>query len=133
MLAIAMNDLDGGVFAVEKPKYMKTLEFMQALVDGLISIVPTRSDLPLDLFVNDEGMFRDDFRYNFRASVLAGQGLVGPAFLIGCDKYGETVGVTADDLDEFGSPDVISLQTYLDMRTLIAMEDAEDDEEDIDV
>lgn len=107
MEAIYISDtplhLDDGsvesVFLVSDDTGMTTLKFLQTLVDGFIecvSLTPT-----LDMWVNEEGLFRDDFSHNPRASLIAGHGyaLEGPAVITG-HRNGETISLTADDISE---------------------------------
>lgn len=79
-----------------------TLQTLQTIVDGNVDVVTTRlADLPhrFDLWVNDEGLFREDFSVNLTASYLAGVTLVGPAVLTTVNiSTGETTGITAADL-----------------------------------
>lgn len=90
MKAIYLNDLDGKSYVVESKQGQSSLDFLQSLVDGLIECVSL--DSHVDLWVNEEGLFREDFSLNVRASRLAGHGynLVGPAVMTG-QKNGETI------------------------------------------
>lgn len=88
MKVIYINDLTSHRYLVEKPEGQDTLSFLQSLVEGLIesvSLTPTT-----DVWVNEEGLFRNDFVSNIGASTLAGRTLVGPAVLTG-QHNGETV------------------------------------------
>ena len=93
MKAIYINDIDQRPYLVEKEEGRTTLSFLQDLVEGLIeSVSLTRKT---DIWVNEEGLFRNDFVLNEFASLLAGQGhhLVGPAVLTGVTPNGETTEV----------------------------------------
>ena len=96
MQVIYINDLDGSPYIVQKPEGQKSLEFLQSLVQGLIESVQLVDGL--DLWVNEEGLFRSDFSLNEFASTLAGEGyrLVGPAVIAGYDEEGNTKGVDND-------------------------------------
>lgn len=90
MKAIYLNDLDGKSYVVESKQGQSSLDFLQSLVDGLIECVSLSSHV--DLWVNEEGLFRDDFSLNIKASRLVGYpgyNLVGPAVMTG-QKNGET-------------------------------------------
>ena len=96
MKVIYINDLTSHRYLVEKPEGQDTLSFLQSLVEGLIecvSLTPTT-----DVWVNEEGLFRNDFVSNIGASLLAGRTLVGPAVLTG-QRNGETVSFPQDLLD----------------------------------
>jgi hypothetical protein len=89
MKVIYINDLTSHRYLVEKPEGQDTLSFLQSLVEGLIESVSLTPDT--DVWVNEEGLFRNDFVSNIGASLLAGRTLVGPAVLTG-HQNGETVG-----------------------------------------
>lgn len=95
MKAIYLNDLDGKSYVVESKQGQSTLDFLQSLVGGLIECVSLSSHV--DLWVNEEGLFREDFGLNIKASRLAGRGyhLVGPAVMTG-QKNGETIEIGED-------------------------------------
>jgi hypothetical protein len=69
----------------------KTLNVLQTLVDGSVDCVEI--GVGFDLWVNDEGLFRNDFQTNLIASVLVNRRIVGPA-VIATQHNGETLGVT---------------------------------------
>jgi hypothetical protein len=96
MQVIYINDLDGSPYIVQKPEGQKSLAFLQSLVQGLIESVQLAEGL--DLWVNEEGLFRSDFSVNEFATTLAGEGyrLVGPAVIAGYDEEGNTTGVDDD-------------------------------------
>lgn len=119
MIAIVFNDLDGKRYAVEKPRELDTLRFMQRIVDGLISLVHTSESADgLDMFVNDEGLSMEHMIFNVDASWYAKQELVGPALFVRCAVNGDTVSVTHSDLERFGVTDHISLITFEGMREI---------------
>lgn len=82
-----LNDSNAYLVKVDT-SYISTLQALQSLVDGLVTVVSTDWG---DVWVNDEGLFRNDFRVNYVASTLAGQHLVGPAVITGVDSEGETI------------------------------------------
>lgn len=88
MKVIYINDLTSHRYLVEKPEGQDTLSFLQSLVEGLIECVSLTPDT--DVWVNEEGLFRNDFVSNIGVSLLAGRTLVGPAVLTG-QQNGETV------------------------------------------
>ena len=96
MKVIYINDLNKRPYLVEKAEGQDTLSFLQTMVDGLIESVAIDSDT--DLWVNEEGLFRDDFVMNIVASTASGRPLVGPAVLTG-QRNGETVSVPETYLD----------------------------------
>ena len=70
-----------------------TLKSLQILVDGLIECARSR-EFDCDVWVNEEGLFREDFYVNAAASTIANQTLVGPAVLTNVDSEGRTTGIT---------------------------------------
>lgn len=78
----------GGVFAVDMGG--DTLSAMQALVDGWVDCARS-VDGTMDVWVNDEGLYRGDFMVNLVASFLTGTTLVGPAVITRTTPNGETV------------------------------------------
>jgi len=80
-----------------------SLATFQSIVDGNVDVVTTTfPGLPhsFDLWVNDEGLYRNDFTTNLVASHLAGTVLVGPAVLSNVNiDTGETTGLTSADLE----------------------------------
>lgn len=113
MKAIYISDLPGDDVPVhvvidmtEAINSRGTLKFLQALTEGLIECV--QLDTSVDMWVNEEGLFRPDFVTNSSASRLAirmtGHPYVlrGPA-VITRQVNGETVGFTDQQLDDFAS------------------------------
>lgn len=82
-----LNDSSAYLVKVDTSQ-TSTLQALQALVDGLVAVVSTDWG---DVWVNDEGLFRNDFRVNYVASTLGGQHLVGPAVITSSDAEGETI------------------------------------------
>lgn len=74
-----------------------SLSTLQTLVDGLIECVYSR-EYDCDVWVNEEGLFRQDFGVNMVASRITNQVLVGPAVLTNADKEGRTVGLSEAQL-----------------------------------
>lgn len=72
-----------------------TLPALQTLVDGLVDIVVAP---PLDVWVNDEGYWRESFGINLVASILTGRQLVGPAVLARSCRQGKTTGLSTVDV-----------------------------------
>jgi hypothetical protein len=83
------------------------------------------------MFVNDEGLDRSDFAFNFNASVLYGAEIFGPALLIGCSVEGETIGVSKLHQDAFNTGEPMSLETFLELRALLKLDLLFDDVEEI--
>jgi len=84
-----------------------SLATFQKIVDGNVDVVTTRhAGLPhtFDLWVNDEGLYRNDFITNLVASHLTGTVLVGPAVMSNVNiNTGETTGLTSTDLKSLSS------------------------------
>gem|GEM_PF-3909190 len=119
MKALVLNDLDQEAYVVTKPEPMDSLEFMQSLVDGLICHVDgSKFGKGCDVWVNDEGLFRDDFDLNQLASELTQQPLVGPAVVLRCNSQGDTLSITELDLDRWDMSDhpVYTLEAFLLLR-----------------
>lgn len=96
MKVIYINDLNRRPYLVEKSESEDTLTFLQTLVGGLIECVSI--DRETDLWVNEEGLFQNDFVTNIVASSLGNRPLVGPAVLTG-QKNGATTSVPEQYLD----------------------------------
>lgn len=81
---------------------MTTLKVLQTLVDGYVDCVAPAGDLnepSIDMWVNDEGLYRPDFVRNTEASYLAQMMIVGPVALAKANrKTGETLGFTDEEL-----------------------------------
>ena len=74
-----------------------TLTALQTLVDGYVESVHVN---PIDIWVNEEGLFRPDFVPNKIASNIANVRLVGPAVITGIDvNTGETLGLSQKQID----------------------------------
>jgi hypothetical protein len=87
VMLVALINTDG---TVEAKQIDGSLQSMQSIVEGLIQPVDLQEDMTL--WVNEEGMYRDD--YNFLASGIAGIPLNGPAFITGgINEEGETMGL----------------------------------------
>lgn len=98
MRAVFIDDCTNDVIIVQDESY-DSLKFMQLLVDGLIEFTPLffksfsgvaevhqeRLRSNNHLVVNEEGLFREDFAYNRKGSLLAGCDIVGPVVIVGDD------------------------------------------------
>lgn len=87
---------DGDLVPVIHPEGTRTLPTIQALVDGFIDYV--RTPAGFDAWVNDEGLFREDFRPNRIGVRITGQVLVGPIVLASSTEDGRTVGLADDEM-----------------------------------
>ena len=58
-----------------------TLEEAQAIVGGLVEMVPLMNPENMQLIVNEEGLMHD-LPVNTQASMIAGRRLVGPAIVL---------------------------------------------------
>lgn len=96
MRVVYINDLNKRPYLVEKSEGQSTLSFLQTLVDGYVECLYI--DDNTDVWVNDEGLFRNDFVTNIVASVLANRPLVGPAVITG-QRNGDTISVPDKVLD----------------------------------
>ena len=79
-----------------------TLSTLQTLVDGLIECVNAdkRSlGFEADVWVNEEGLFRQDFAINLVASFITGRQLVGPVVLARSNSNGATLGLTSSQIN----------------------------------
>ena len=114
---------DDGTFRVVTAADGDTLDTLQRLVDGLVErvAVPSPAALSsaacLDMWVNEEGLMRDDFALNDHAAQLAGSLLVGPVVLAGCDAEDTTgldemlICVLRDALADAGATEIPSATT----------------------
>lgn len=78
-----------------------TLRTLQSLVDGYIECVSAdRRTLGFhaDVWVNEEGLYRNDFSINLVASFMTCRQLVGPAVLARSATTGATLGLTLTDI-----------------------------------
>lgn len=77
---------------------LSTLTVLQTLVGGWVECVaPNRRTLGFeaDVWVNEDGLSREDFGINLVASFLTGRQIVGPAVIARFDgETGETLGLT---------------------------------------
>lgn len=79
-----------------------TLATLQTLVDGLVECVIVDKHtlgFEADVWVNEEGLFREDFSINLVASFLTGRQIVGPAVLARSSKEGKTLGLTSSQIN----------------------------------
>jgi hypothetical protein len=78
-----------------------TLCDLQTMVDGYITMPSGNiAGMNVDVVVNDEGLYRENFRLNPVASFIARQHLVGPAVLVRTTANGDTIGFTDEQIDE---------------------------------
>lgn len=90
---------DGEATAVPVDETTSTLKQLQGLVEGLITFTTGYlAGWYVDVVVNDEGLFREDFTVNTLASLIAGQQLVGPAVLSLTTPSGDTIGFSDDQV-----------------------------------
>lgn len=79
-----------------------TLSDLQTLVDGLVDCLTADQrtlGFRADVWVNDEGLYRNDFGINFVASYLTGRQIVGPAVITTVSRNGTTTGLTRANID----------------------------------
>lgn len=91
----------GTAALVDLASETRTLTALQRLVDGLVDCVDTAFDTTgfhADIWVNDEGLWRNDFTLNLVASFMANQSLVGPVVICNHDHEGETTGIATAQL-----------------------------------
>lgn len=79
-----------------------TLSTLQSLVGGWVECV-TADKIVLgfdaDVWVNEEGLFREDFSINLVASYITGRQIVGPAVIARSTREGKTIGLTGDQIN----------------------------------
>jgi hypothetical protein len=76
------------------PADTSTLDALQRLVDGYVTCVSVgRGTRAIDVWVNDEGLHRDDFSMNWFASGVTRQSLIGPCVVTKSTPEGETIGL----------------------------------------
>lgn len=104
---------------VEVRPFYDGLEYLQKLVDGHIEhfVVDDKlDDLYIDMWINEEGKFREDFRPSF-ALVHDGKlydVIVGPCLFTKYDDQGETHGLSLDEMNH-----VIEYLNDLEMVALV--------------
>lgn len=74
-----------------------TLRTLQTLVDGLIECVYSK-EYECDVWVNEEGLYREDFEVNMVASRISNRVLVGPAVLANSNSEGATTGMKPEQM-----------------------------------
>lgn len=78
---------------------LSTLDSLQRLVDGYVDCVVPGNEPTVDMWVNDEGLYRPDFYRNAEASYLARTVIVGPVVLAKSNpNTGETLGLDEAEL-----------------------------------
>ena len=99
---LILNDiLETGVLEIQKKPFNDSLKSLQELVDGSIEHYVIDEDLNdnyIDMWINEEGKFRDDFKPMF---ALLHDGrlydvIVGPCVFTMYDNEGNTHGLTSD-------------------------------------
>jgi hypothetical protein len=88
-----------------------TLSMLQTAVEGLVEYARADRDylgFDADVWVNEEGLYRDDFTPNILASVIVGRPIVGPAVIALSDSEGETIGLSDEQLDTLSNRLIIS-------------------------
>lgn len=91
----------GYAFLVNAEQGESTLRLLQTAVDGLIECVTANKralGFDADVWVNEEGLFRNDFGINLVASYITGRQLVGPAVIARSSTQGATLGLTDNNL-----------------------------------
>jgi hypothetical protein len=79
----------------------QTLSDLQSLVGGYVECVAATKDqmgFACDVWVNEEGLFRNDFGFNLVASFMTGRQLIGPAVICTSDAQGNTCGLTEKNI-----------------------------------
>ena len=105
-------DQDSEVILIshDKAETGGTLSLLQTAVEGLIEHVDADPDylgFHADVWVNEEGIYREDFEINVLASIMTGQTLVGPAVIAQTNSDGETLGLSDEQIDTLGGRMVI--------------------------
>lgn len=101
---------DGYAFLVNHDDSERTLRTLQTLVDGLVDCVTgdqTILGFRADVWVNDEGLYRNDFGINLVASYITGRQLVGPAVITTTTRGGETRGLTPQQVQRLISDGLV--------------------------
>lgn len=89
---------DGMAYLVESDD--NTLSTLQTLVDGYIECVTATKSVigfDADVWVNGEGLYRQDFEINLVASYITGRQIVGPAVIAKSSTSGDTLGLTTNN------------------------------------
>jgi len=100
MIEFLLIESNGMAYLVESEE--STLATLQTLVDGLVEcVIADKHTLGFeaDVWVNEEGFYREDFSINPVASFLTGRQIVGPAVLARSSKEGKTLGLTSSDIN----------------------------------
>jgi len=91
---------DGMAYLVESGE--STLDTLQTLVDGYVECVTANKralGFDADVWVNEEGLYRQDFGINFLAQYITGRQIVGPAVIARVSKTGKTLGLTSSNIN----------------------------------
>lgn len=90
-----------------------SLETLQTCVEGWVGVVTGRlGGMDVDLWVNEEGLFRHDFAVNPIASIICGQTIVGPVVVARSDSEGRTVGFTDAMVERIAITDELSIYPF---------------------
>lgn len=79
-----------------------TLSTLQTLVEGYIECVTAKKSVlgfDADVWVNEEGLYRQDFEINLVASYMTGRQIVGPAVIAKSSTSGSTLGLTTNNIN----------------------------------
>lgn len=90
----------GDAFLIESGE--DTLSTLQTLVDGYVECVSADRKVlgfDADVWVNEEGLYRQDFSINLPASYITGRQLVGPVVIARSSKDGKTLGLTGSQIN----------------------------------
>lgn len=104
-LVIEQNS-DTILISHDKDEKGGTLSMLQTAVEGWVEHVNADRDylgFDADVWVNEEGIYRDDFEMNVLASVMTGQTIVGPAVIALATNDGETLGLTDEQIETLGN------------------------------
>lgn len=97
---------DNGYPALVKNDSDRSLYALQQLVDGYVDCVaanPEALGFHADVWVNDEGLYREDFSINLVGSFITGRQLVGPVVIALSDTDGATTGLMSAHLEQLRS------------------------------
>lgn len=88
-------DTEGNAFEVDITE--NELKKLQEAVDGYIEAVDL---LDFTMWVNEEGLLRNDLNRNFIGSEVCGFTIMGDIVITGkTDENGDTIGLTSDELE----------------------------------
>jgi hypothetical protein len=112
----------GNAIKVSPSQTEGTLTDLQTGVEGFIDVTTGQiGDLRVDVVVNDEGLYREDFGTNYVATYLCGQRIVGPVVITMATPEGATIPLTAEQITLFEKDGLLVKPERMTMEEAVAV------------